>query len=860
MRRAGVSTLIAGVFMLMMIAAFTISLTLMMEGLTGYLSKQVEVLTEYLTLRNIEVVIEDIDVTTTRMDVIVRNLGGSPALITYYFIRDDSNNVVYGELSELLGVGENRTIRIYGSFNPSAEYVVTLLIQPDLESSVVTKVTQTYPIPAPPQPLPLANYSIIYAPKVIDDYTTLAVGYNSTESPPYPPTGFEVTEGTHHSGDLNSLQAVDGDYLIINSTISGLRVTYIHITEQSGRTLVGYQVNITLDSGWEGWSYVSPDGSDIHFTDDAGNPLYYWIEYFDYGNQEARIWVKVPSIPASSTITIHLLHGGTNPYASYHNPERVFPFFDGFDYTSLSKLQEKWVIVEQTPSLNGTALRISGGNSIEAIRTKATFTPPIAIHFKMAPTRTWGDWDGGIGVGPSIGNILGFTDDRGGNRMNIMWLWWRQADYIGRARSDYVTYHVYQAVMTGADSHFRDLDDGRENNDNYDRSHSGYLWLVNDHDGSGNGNIYDWVFVRNYTSPEPNVLVERYSYATYEAVLTLSWDSAVFSFPTSIASLHLTAELNITSGFTLTVLENSTGTWDAVGSYANTIPTKVPINEVFPSTAGIRLSIHAIQPFSFSVDYSALTEKILDTSRPLIAIAVNGSRSVLVHDLISDSWFEWEVLTTGSFLNPYITFSLGSGRFYLITGTSAYSLDPYDLSVTYLFDVVESVGDSGFIGFVSGYLVYCPGGGSNAAYVYSSDGTLLSTSTLSEPVNPYSAFTVDSTGSRGYVLFGGSGNVSIIEVSGGSLIESKVILKPAPPTAYSTGLTYGNGYLWVISKGGGIHRIDTSSWTSQALIPQPPYYPLSSGDRLAYITLGGETYLYHVRNDGTSEVWVIKVS
>jgi len=73
------------------------------------------------------------------------------------------------------------------------------------------------------------------------------------------------------------------------------------------------------------------------------------------------------------------------------------------------------------------------------------------------------------------------------------------------------------------------------------------------------------------------------------------------------------------------------------------------------------------------------------------------------------------------------------------------------------------------------------------------------------------------------------------------------------------GMSYGNGSLWIVSRYGGIHRIDTSSWTVQPLLPQPPYYPVGSGDRLAYITMGNETRLYHVRSDGTSEVWIIEV-
>jgi hypothetical protein len=44
------------------------------------------------------------------------------------------------------------------------------------------------------------------------------------------------------------------------------------------------------------------DGSDIRFTDVSNTELNYWIESYDYSGKSARIWVKVPRIPAGSTV------------------------------------------------------------------------------------------------------------------------------------------------------------------------------------------------------------------------------------------------------------------------------------------------------------------------------------------------------------------------------------------------------------------------------------------------------------------------------------------------------------------------------------------------------------------------------
>jgi len=130
-----------------------------------------------------------------------------------------------------------------------------------------------------------------------------------------------------------------------NPALSGYR-TPITVTERSGNSLTDYAVKITLDSSWGGWSYVSSDGSDIFFTDDQENPLYFWIEQWDYANKHAVIWVKVPSIPANGTVTVYMWFGGDNPYASYRDPEQVFMFFDDFESYNEGSVdgQGGWVV------------------------------------------------------------------------------------------------------------------------------------------------------------------------------------------------------------------------------------------------------------------------------------------------------------------------------------------------------------------------------------------------------------------------------------------------------------------------------------------------------------------------------------
>ena len=149
------------------------------------------------------------------------------------------------------------------------------------------------------------------------------------------------------------------------------RRSRITITEQSGNSLSDYQVKITLGPGWDGWSYVSEDGSDLYFMDENDNPLYFWIESWDLANQQATIWVKVPSIPASSSVTIYMHYGGANPYASYNNASAVFDFYD--DFLDLSS----WRVVRTGGS--GYAIAEDGYLKLKSTSSATTVDTPVTL-------------------------------------------------------------------------------------------------------------------------------------------------------------------------------------------------------------------------------------------------------------------------------------------------------------------------------------------------------------------------------------------------------------------------------------------------------------------------------------------------
>lgn len=111
----------------------------------------------------------------------------------------------------------------------------------------------------------------------------------------------------------------------------------IVVTENAGKTLQGYPVPVSLNSSNFNFSEAKSDGSDIRFSS-GDRTLNYWIETWDPENEEALIWVRLPSLPANKTGKILMRYG--NPDAeAMSNGEKTFDFFDNFEGNNLNELE-----------------------------------------------------------------------------------------------------------------------------------------------------------------------------------------------------------------------------------------------------------------------------------------------------------------------------------------------------------------------------------------------------------------------------------------------------------------------------------------------------------------------------------------
>jgi hypothetical protein len=153
----------------------------------------------------------------------------------------------------------------------------------------------------------------------------------------------------------------------------------------SSTPLTNFQIIIRLNTAYlisEG--KVRQDCGDIRVTDSSGNLLPIWIDPDTKNMWNTKIYVKVPSIPANSVVTLYLFYG--NPDATdISDGNSVFDFFDDFSGTALDT--NKWTAARWTGTgtwsvavANGYVEINSGSNTRAGIVSKTSFTLPFIVE------------------------------------------------------------------------------------------------------------------------------------------------------------------------------------------------------------------------------------------------------------------------------------------------------------------------------------------------------------------------------------------------------------------------------------------------------------------------------------------------
>jgi len=159
---------------------------------------------------------------------------------------------------------------------------------------------------------------------------------------------------------------------------------------QNSNTLTDYQVLITLDTqGLISAGKMKNDCGDIRFTDsDGSTQLNYWLES-GCNTTATKIWVKVPSIPASSTKTIYVYYG--NPSATSLSSE-TNTFISGEIEALTTKSKTTWGAGSDNPEDTFNTSYFDNRNEIiymfsdfqDFVPIKVTY---IKLHCYQTPDR-----------------------------------------------------------------------------------------------------------------------------------------------------------------------------------------------------------------------------------------------------------------------------------------------------------------------------------------------------------------------------------------------------------------------------------------------------------------------------------------
>ena len=306
--------------------------------------------------------------------------------------------------------------------------------------------------------------------------------------------------------------------------------------------------------------------------------------------------------------------------------------------------------------------------------------------------------------------------------------------------------------------------------------------------------------------------------------------------------------------------------WDTV---FNTVCDQANVERTYSSAladgryirnSNVNISIYAESnmPHRMFLDYVSINYTVLKST--VIYVGILGSKTLLQYNVSNGAS---KVLSSDfTFTNPSsICFDVNYGRIWAINSTHF----AYYIIANNTWKFVNKmpgtpIGEGVFLLHSENYPDYVfliVGGGSNEVWYFDvkSNSWYVLSSEIKEGVGAYSVAEV--TGDTIYVIVGG-GSLGFYKGEIHSLLSGGEWVKlNDSPTSYAVGLAYDpdRNVLWLIGRGGGIHYYVIAENAWHPLVNQIPYVPIAPGNRLEYY----RDKLYHVRGDGTRELWIIHV-
>jgi len=316
------------------------------------------------------------------------------------------------------------------------------------------------------------------------------------------------------SASSNTITEVAGNNCVALN--SWLYKTPITVTNSGATSLTGYQVQVTLNTQTlVGAGKMQSGGEDIRVTDeDKCTELDFWIETPTINTTTTQIWVKVPSILATSSKTIYIYYGNAVAVLA-SSGDNTFNFFDDFN----SFDGAKWSGTGSY-SVSGGELIVTTGSVYSNSVVPSTSQPGFIQEAKVKWTAPYAGYSG-----MSMANSQATFGSNGGvNKLSYLMTNNNSASVQGWAANGTVSsYNIASgAAQLTASSGVSQII-GQEisstqvsyyNNRLVTNSYAGtwagpfYVWLGYFTGGSAGGvNITDiatdWILVRQAVSPAP---------------------------------------------------------------------------------------------------------------------------------------------------------------------------------------------------------------------------------------------------------------------------------------------------------------------------------------------------------------------
>ena len=299
---------------------------------------------------------------------------------------------------------------------------------------------------------------------------------------------------------------------ILGELSFGKYVRNITIDNSSNSSsLTDYQILITVDTATPiSAGKMKSDGGDIRFYDGTTS-LNYWIENGTINTSSTRIWVKIPSIPASFKKTIQMYYGNPN-LGSLSSGDKTFLFFDDFNGTSLNT--DKWLTLgSPSISIANSQLTFYSASGYSALYTKTSYAANTAML-----------WYGIFGNASSGYYAQGYW-------LNTVISWNLSSGYISPAFIvHWETDPKIEAYPSNTDTGYTTTNRPLRIYEVRRKSNGNAVFLINGSqvylntsltdtnsysfgtqhysgDGSANSHVFDYVLVRQYIYPDPTISV-----------------------------------------------------------------------------------------------------------------------------------------------------------------------------------------------------------------------------------------------------------------------------------------------------------------------------------------------------------------